>query len=84
MLNKTKTTITGCGYIGKFLAQQLLAKKITVKAYVSSDSSLAECKNKNIACEIIDLDKPLTDINLTDHHVIYLAPPPRTGKLTHV
>lgn len=80
MLNKAKITITGCGYIGKFLAQQLLTKKTSVKAYVRSDSSMAECKNKNIACEIIDLDKPLTYINLTGHRVIYLAPPPRSGK----
>jgi len=80
MPNKNKISITGCGHIGKLLAQQLLKKKISVTGYVSSESSMAECKNRNIPCEIIDLDNPLPDINLTGHRIIYLAPPPRSGK----
>ncbi len=73
-------TITGCGHIGKLLAQQLLKKNVRVTGHVSSDSSLAECHSRNIACETIELDKPLADIDLSGQRVIYLAPPPRTGK----
>ncbi|MBT8120006.1 MAG: SDR family oxidoreductase [Gammaproteobacteria bacterium] len=73
-------TITGCGHIGKLLAQQLLKKEFRVTGHVSSDSSVAECSSRNIPCEIIDLDKPLADIDLSGHRVIYLAPPPRSGK----
>ena len=83
-LNNNQITITGCGHIGKLLAQQLLKKKIPVTGFVSSNTSLAECKNRNIPCEIIDLDtgldKVLQNINLVGHRVIYLAPPPRSGK----
>ncbi len=75
-----RIAITGCGYIGKLLALQLLNKKTPVTGYVSSDTSLAECNNSNIPCEIIELDKPLNDIDLTGRRVIYLAPPPRSGK----
>ncbi len=78
--DKNNISITGCGHIGKLLAQQLLKKKIPVTGYVSSESSMAECKKRNIACKIIDLDKPLPDIDLTGHRIIYLAPPPRSGK----
>ncbi len=73
-------SITGCGHIGKLLAQQLLKKNITVSAYVSSEASLAECNKRKISGAIIDLDKPLQDIELNDRRVIYLAPPPRSGK----
>ena len=80
MNDDIRIAIIGCGHIGKLLAQQLLKKKTTVTGYVSSDTSLAECRNRNIPCEIIDLDKTLAGIDLTGHHVIYLAPPPRSGK----
>ena len=73
-------TIVGCGYIGKLLARQLLKKKIPVTGIVSSEKSLAECKQRGIYCEIKDLDKPLEYIDLAGQNVIYLAPPPRTGK----
>lgn len=73
-------SIVGCGYIGKLLAEQLLEKKLAVTGYVSSDTSIVECKKKNISCEIIDLDKPLQDIDLERHPLIYLVPPPRSGK----
>ena len=75
-----KIAITGCGHIGKLLAQQLLEKNIAVAGYVSGEASLAECNNRHIACEIIDLDKPLQNINLAGQYVIYLVPPPRNGK----
>ena len=85
MLNNNRIVITGCGHIGKLLAPQLLKKKIPVTAYVSSETSLAECQNRNIPCKIIDLDtgldKALHDINLAGHRVIYLVPPPRIGKI---
>ena len=73
--------IVGCGYIGKRLAQQLLQKQIAVTGLVSSEASLAECKAKNIACQIINLDLPLSDFKLTGQSAIYLAPPPRSGKV---
>jgi UDP-N-acetyl-D-mannosaminuronate dehydrogenase len=84
MLKNNQIAITGCGHIGKLLAQQLLKKKIPVTGYVSSESSLTECHNRNIACEIIDLDagpdEALQKINLTGHRVIYFVPPPYSGK----
>ena len=80
MLNDIHISIAGCGYIGKLLALQLLNKNIPVTGLVSSGHSLTECKNRNIACEIIDLDQPLDNINLAGQRVIYLAPPPGTGK----
>ncbi len=80
MPDEIQITITGCGHIGKLLAQQLLKKNIRVRGHVSSDTSLAECNDINIPCEIIDLDKPLDDIELTGQRVLYLAPPPRSGK----
>ena len=80
-LINNRITIVGCGYIGKLLARQLLKKKIPVTGIVSSDISLAECKHKGISCEITDLDKPLEYIDLAGQNVIYLAPPPHTGKI---
>lgn len=80
MLNDNPITITGCGHIGKLLAQELLKKNKPVTGLVSSEASLAQCNNSNIPCQIIDLDKPLTDINLSNHRVIYLAPPPPDGR----
>ena len=81
MPNNINIAIAGCGYIGKRLALQLLNKNIAVTGLVSSEHSLTECKNNNIPCEIIDLDQPLTNINLAGQRVIYLAPPPPTGKM---
>lgn len=80
MLNQKQIAIVGCGYIGKLLAQQLLKKEIPVTAYVRSETSRAECENRNIRCEIIDLDASLDNIDLTGQRLIYLAPPPRSGK----
>ena len=78
-------TIIGCGYIGKLLARQLLKSNKAVAGIVSSENSLAECQKLNIPCSITDLDEPASALNLQDHYVIYLAPPPshrcsRAGK----
>ena len=80
MSNNNPIIIIGCGYIGQLLATRLLKKKIPVTGIVSSESSFALCESKNINCEIRNLDKTLTDIDLTAHRVIYLAPPPGSGK----
>ncbi|NOR43578.1 MAG: NAD-dependent epimerase/dehydratase family protein [Gammaproteobacteria bacterium] len=80
MLNNKPITIFGCGYIGKLLARQLLKKNISVTGVVSSEISQAECQKWNIPCDIIELDKPLPDIDLRHHRVIYLTPPPRSGQ----
>ena len=80
MLDNNPITIIGCGYIGKLLARRLLKANINVRGVVSSEASLAECQQRNIACDIIDLDKPLSNIDLAHYRVIYLAPPPRSGK----
>ena len=74
-------TIIGCGFVGKCLARQLLNKNIPVSAYVSSDSSQAECQKQNIPCKKVDLDKSLADIDLNGQTVIYLVPPPRSGQI---
>jgi nucleoside-diphosphate-sugar epimerase len=81
MLDNKHITIVGCGYIGKLLARQLLNKDIPLTGFVSSDRSLAECRDRNIPCKIIDLDKLHEDINLSGQRVIYLAPPPPAGKV---
>lgn len=80
MSNTTPIYIVGCGYIGKRLARKLLDKQIPVKGLVSSEASLSECGQVDIACEIIDLDHLQQAIDLTNHRLIYLAPPPRAGK----
>lgn len=80
MPDDTLIDILGCGHIGKLLARQLQKKKIAVTGHVSSDSSLAECNNRNITCKKTDLDKPLADIDISRHRVIYLVPPSRSGK----
>ena len=79
MSSKQPVTITGCGYIGKRLARQLLAKNIPTTGIVSSTSSQAECRQQNLSCEILDLDNPQDNIDLTNHRVVYLAPPPPNG-----
>mgnify|MGYP001112184428 CR=1 FL=1 len=81
MLDDKRITIAGCGYIGKLLARQLLNKNIPLTGIVSSERSLAECRDRNIPCKIIDLDKLHKDINLSAQRVIYLAPPPPAGKV---
>jgi len=80
MLDNKHITIAGCGYIGKLLARQLLNKNVPLTGFVSSDHSLAECRDRSIPCKIIDLDKPHQDINLSGQRVIYLVPPPPAGK----
>ncbi len=80
-MSATNITIVGCGYIGKLLARQLIDKNKSVTGIVSSESSLAECKTKNIPCETIDLDQPGNTIDVTGHQLIYLVPPPRGGKV---
>lgn len=80
MLDNLRVTIIGCGYIGKRLAQQLLMKHIPTSGLVSSAASQVECIKRNIPCGIIDLDQTQADINLEKHRIIYLAPPPSSGK----
>lgn len=80
MSNDNPILIVGCGYIGKRLAGQLLAKHIPSSGIVHSKASLAECEEKNIPCEIADLDNLQQDYDLAGHRVIYLAPPPGSGR----
>ena len=72
--------IIGCGYIGQLLAQQLQLKNHQVTGIVSSEKSVTACKSKNIHCESHDLDKPLSELDISAHRIIYLAPPPQNGK----
>ena len=81
MLKNNPNIIIGCGYIGQLLAGVLLKKNIPVTGIVNTEASRAACQRKNIPCEILDLDKTLADTDLTEHHVIYLAPPPGSGKI---
>ena len=80
MNNDLTVSIIGCGYIGKRLARQLLQQDIPARGYVSSEVSLAQCGQYNIPCEIVDLDKALTHIDVAGRRVIYLAPPPGSGR----
>jgi len=73
-------SIIGCGYIGKRLAQQLTQQDISVHGTVSTDHSLVECKRLDIDCELLDLDESQTTIEVSGRHIIYLAPPPRSGR----
>jgi len=81
-MKNSKHSIVGCGYIGKQLASQLLKKNLTVNAFVNSESSLDECRKKNINAKIINFDTSLPDtaIDTTDSAIIYLVPPPSSGK----
>lgn len=80
MTTNAPLSIIGCGFVGKLLARQLLHKNMSVASYVSSDSSLAECQSKNIPCQQINLDKSQSDLDLTGQRVIYLVPPPHSGR----
>lgn len=80
MSNEHQNIIIGCGYIGQLLARQLQQNNHNVTGIVSSESSVTACKSKHISCEIINLDTALADIDLTAHRVIYLAPPPGSGR----
>lgn len=80
MSDNRKIAITGCGHIGKLLAQQLLMKKLPVTGFTRSVSSQDDCRKRNIPCETIDLDNPVADIDLAELNIIYLVPPPRSGK----
>ena len=80
MTTDNRISIAGCGYIGKLLAQQLQNNKVPVTGFVSRDTSLAECEKRNIHCKALDFDHPLEGIDLAGQRVIYLAPPPRTGR----
>jgi nucleoside-diphosphate-sugar epimerase len=80
MPENSPVMIIGCGNIGKRLAKKLLAQKIDVTGIVSSEASRSECQQKNIPCEILDLDNLQHHVDLTGHRIIYLAPPPRSGK----
>ena len=80
MLTETPICIAGCGYIGKQLAEQLLRKQNPVSGIVHSTGSQAECLKKQFPCELIDLDGPLESIDLSGQRLIYLAPPPRSGR----
>ncbi|MGW8229046.1 MAG: SDR family oxidoreductase [Gammaproteobacteria bacterium] len=81
MSDNRRIIITGCGYIGQRLASQLLHQGKNVIGYVSSKNSLDTCKQRNIPCEIINLDRPVAHLDLTAQPVAYLVPPPRTGKI---
>ena len=81
MKNNDSINIIGCGYIGKQLAQKLAKQAIDVNAYVSSDSSQAECLTLNIACEIMNLDVALLPLEQSNSRSIYLAPPPKSGQI---
>ena len=72
--------IVGCGYIGKLLAQELLNDNISVTGIVSSESSKQACLELGITCTAVDLDNIQQDLNLQEHNVIYLVPPPPTGQ----
>lgn len=80
MSKKSRVCIAGCGYIGKQLAQRLLHNDRDLLAYVSSNASLSDCNSKGISCESINLDHPQADINLSAHRLIYLVPPPSSGR----
>jgi nucleoside-diphosphate-sugar epimerase len=72
--------IIGCGYIGKRLGRKLLSQQIPVTGIVSSEASQRGCTQNDIPCEILDLDQIDSDIDVSGHRIIYLAPPPRSGQ----
>jgi nucleoside-diphosphate-sugar epimerase len=68
------------------LALQLQTKGIPVHGFVSSQHSRNECEQHNIPCDVINLDKPMENLEPANA-VIYLVPPPRSGttdtRITH-
>lgn len=83
MSSVSDIVIVGCGYIGKLLATQLIADGHTVQGLVSSDASLAQCKQRRIPCHRIDFDDvralAASELDVDGKALIYLVPPPRTG-----
>ena len=80
MSNDISILIVGCGYIGKRLARQLLAKQIAASGIVHSEASLTECEEHDIPCQLMDLDQLEHEMGLAGQRIIYLAPPPRNGR----
>lgn len=79
-----RVVIVGCGYIGQWVAQQLLENKRRVLGFVRSQQSRDICKQKGIDCQLLDLDDNAasfeSDANFSDSVILYLAPPQTKGE----
>ncbi|HEY9051986.1 MAG TPA: SDR family oxidoreductase [Gammaproteobacteria bacterium] len=79
-----RVVILGCGYIGQWVAQQLLDNAGSVLGIVRSQQSLETCKQKGIHCQLLDLDDSAagfkSDEDLSGDIILYLAPPQAKGE----
>lgn len=79
-----RVVIVGCGYIGQWVAKQLLDNERQVLGFVRSQQSLNLCKQKGIDCKLLDLDDCAvrfeSDVDLSNSVILYLAPPQTKGE----
>ena len=77
--------IIGCGYIGKKIADLLLAKNVSSHCFVKSETSKETCSNMGIPVTQFDLDKISLTLSKSQlkkfdkSTFAYLAPPQRMG-----
>jgi len=77
--------IIGCGYIGKKIAQLLIARDISSHCFVKSEISKESCSEINLPVTQFNLDKEGLTLNKSQLKafdksiLIYLAPPQRNG-----
>lgn len=86
-MHKKTFNIIGCGYIGKRIAQRLQSLNQTVKCYVATRSSQDECVSLGLDVQRFNLDEPALELpestkqDFASSVVMYLVPPPRSGRL---
>ena len=75
--------IFGCGYVGKELCKQLIARNQSPHAIVQSEQSVVELKRLSIRTTSLNLDQSLPtkeELDLTTRNVYYLVPPNSNAK----
>lgn len=65
-MTKNSVGIIGCGWLGEYLAQQLLSKKYTVLTTVRQVEKQSALIEQGIPCELLSIPE-----NLVDNHAIF-------------
>lgn len=74
----TSPLIFGCGYLGRVLADLLVATKQTPHCIVATETSLEKLQAKQLSATLVNFDHELTnnnDLKLSNRHVYYFIPP---------
>ncbi|MGB1109344.1 MAG: NAD-binding protein, partial [Gammaproteobacteria bacterium] len=78
-----QTFIVGCGYVGRYIAREEIERGAKVSALTHSEQSAQELRELGVEPILGDLDDEsgFPDLDLGDHTIYYLAPPPPRGEL---